>query len=101
MLLGNDMRRIYVEVNPKKNANAVYDLLDMLNLPPYKITQAEIKVSFSATPSKHAHTRKFKIRSPNWCALRHDDEDAIIRQMLAYSGIEPRLLNKEDKDYDV
>ena len=36
-----------------------------------------------------ARVRTFKISYPNWCALRHDARDLIIRKMLADSGIEP------------
>ena len=33
-------------------------------------------------------SRHFKISYPNWCALRHDGRDGIIRKMLGDSGIE-------------
>jgi hypothetical protein len=78
-----------VEADPTGNPKAVYDLLEQLKLPPFHVTQVEIKVNFAPTPGTRNRTRNFKISSPNWCALRHDGRDLIIRQMLADSGIEP------------
>lgn len=81
-------RRVTVEAEPKDNAKAVYDLMDKLTLPPFHVTAADIKVTFAPTPGTRTRNRKFKISSPSWCALRHDGRDAIIRTMLASSGIE-------------
>ncbi|HUX90821.1 MAG TPA: hypothetical protein VMV48_09050 [Gallionellaceae bacterium] len=85
-------RRITVEAETKQDPKAVYDLMDKLSLPPFHVTQAEIKVAFSPTPGTRARLRNFKISSPNWCALRHDKRDLIIRKMLTDSGIEPKGL---------
>jgi hypothetical protein len=82
-------RRVTVEAESKQDPKAVYDLMDKLTLPPYYVTQAEIKVTFARTPGTRARVRNFKISSPNWCALRHDGRDLIIRKMLVDSGIEP------------
>lgn len=82
-------RRVIIEADPTHDPKAIYDLIDMLNLPPFHVTQAEIKVTFAPMPGTRARTRSFKISHPNWCALRHDGRDLIIRQMLAKSGIEP------------
>jgi hypothetical protein len=81
-------RRISVEASPTGNSQAVYDLLDRLNPPPYYVTQVGIKVTFAPTPGTHSRIRRFTISHPNWCALRHDNRDLIIREMLADSGIE-------------
>jgi len=82
-------RRVAVEADPKADPKAVYDLMDQLKLPPFHVTQAEIKVTFAPTPGTRSRTRTFKISYPNWCALRHDGRDLMIRKMLAGSGIEP------------
>ena len=81
-------RRVTVEAETKQDPKAVYDLMDKLNLPPYHVTQAQIAVTFACTPRTRARVRNFKISYPNWCALRHDGRDGIIRKMLGDSGIE-------------
>jgi len=82
-------RRVTVEADPTHDPKAVYDLTDKLNLPPFHVSQAEIKVTFAPTPGTRGRTRSFKVSYPNWCALRHDGRDLLIRQMLTDSGIEP------------
>ena len=42
--------RVTVEADPADNPKAVYNLLEQLELPPFHVTQAEIKVKFSPTP---------------------------------------------------
>ena len=88
-LITGKKRRVTVEAGPTGDPKAVYDLLDKISLPPFHVTQAEIKVTFASTPGVRGRTRSFKISYPNWCALRHDRRDLIIRKMLIYSGIEP------------
>ena len=81
--------RVTVEADPTDNPKAVYNLLEQLELPLFHVTQAEIKVKFAPTPGVKSRIRSFRISYPNWCALRHDGRDLIIRQMLTDSGIEP------------
>lgn len=90
-------RRITLMADTRKNPKAVYELLGTLNPPAYHITQLGLKVSFEATKGKRASTRSFNISYPNSCALNHDRNDLIIRNMLAKSGIEPQLLKEENK----
>ena len=90
-------RRITLEADTRNNPKAVYDLLNELNPPVYHITQRGLKVAFEATETKRAYTRNFNITYLNSCALNHDGNDLIIRNMLAQSGIEPQLL-KDDGD---
>jgi hypothetical protein len=54
-------RRVAVEADPTHDPKAIYDLMDKLNLPPFHVTQAEIKVSFAPTPGTRGRTRSFKI----------------------------------------
>ena len=82
-------RRVTVEAESKQDLKAVYDVMNKLTLPPFHVTQTEIQVTFAPTPGTRARIRSFKISAPNWCALRHDVRDLIIRKMLVDSGIEP------------
>lgn len=84
-------KRITLEADTINNPKAVYELRDSLNLPPHFITQLGIKVTFEPEGGKRAKTRTFNITYPNSCALNNDGLDLKIRNMLAASGIEPRL----------
>lgn len=84
-----DKRRVTVESDPNPDPKAIYDLIDELRLPPFYVSQAVIKVTFTPTPETRSRTRSFTISYPNWCALRHDGRDLIIRKMLTDSGLEP------------
>lgn len=81
--------RVTVEADPGPDTKVIYDLIEELQLPPFYVTQTEIKVKFAPMPGTKSRTRSFKISYPNCCALRHDGRDLIIRKMLAGSGIEP------------
>ncbi len=94
-----EKRRVTVESDPTPDTKAIYDLIEELKLPPFHVTQAEIKVVFAPTPETRSRTRTFKISYPNWCALSHDGRDLVIRNMLTDSGIEPiELETTEDKN---
>jgi len=93
-------QRVTVEADTKQNTKAIYDLMDKLKLPPFHVTQAEIKATFAPTPGTRERTRSFKISYPNWCALRHDGRDQIIREMLVKSDIEPMTPEAEEEDSD-
>ena len=90
-LKSDSQKRITLEADTKNNPKAVYDLRDSLNLPPHYITQLGVKVTFEPEGGKRAKTRTFNITYPNSCALNNDGLDLKIREMLADSGIEPRL----------
>ena len=97
-LITGKKRRVTVEADPAGDLKAVYDLLDRVSLPPFHVTQAEIKVTFAPTPGVRGRTRSFKVSYPNWCALRHDQRDLMIRKMLTDSGIEPVEPTADDND---
>ena len=99
-LIAGKKRRVIVEADPAGDLKAVYDLLDRVSLPPFHVTQAEIKVTFAPTPGVRGRTRSFKISYPNWCALRHDQRDLLIRKMLIDSGIEPLEPKIDEEDGD-
>ena len=91
-------RRVTVEADATYNPKAVYDLMEKINPPPFHVTQAEIKATFAPTPGTRSRVRRFKISYPNWCALRHDQRDLVIRKMLVDSGIEPREVESGAND---
>lgn len=86
--------RIALEADTAENANAVYDLLDKVNvaLPMhlYHITQVELAVSVAAEGDKPAKVVTVRITHPNSCSLKYDELDLKLRDMLNASGIEPR-----------
>ena len=82
-------RHIMLTANTTKNDKAVYDMLDELKVPAYSITQIGLKVTFFPEGGQPAKWRKFNITPPNSCALNYDGNDAVIREMLALSNIEP------------
>lgn len=84
-----NQRRVTLEVTPSGDLDAIYDLMAALRLPRFVVTQAEIKVTFRPGLVPGTPTRTFRISYPNWCSLRHDGRDSLIRQMLRDSGIDP------------
>lgn len=98
-LIGGGKRKVAVEADTKHNPKAVYDLMDRLKLPPFHVTQAEIKVTFLAPiPGTRSRTRTFRISHPAWCNLRHVGRDKIIRDMLSLSDID--LIDVEPAEED-
>lgn len=94
LAINGTKERITLEANPERNPNAVYELRDKLcqsiPLSQLTITQVGVLVTFAPDPTTgRTSTRSFDINWPNSCSLKHDGKDAIIRKMLAASGIEP------------
>ncbi len=85
-------KRITLEADTKHDPSAVYDLLKLLNPPPFYITQARVRVTFEPKPGKRARTKSFNITYPNSLSLGHDGDDLKIRSILAKSGLEPKAL---------
>lgn len=86
-------KRITLEADTKNTDNAVYDLLNELNLPDHFITQIGVKVTFIPQDNQRARTKRFNITHPNNCALHYEGKDLKIRDMLVASGIEPHALD--------
>ena len=91
--------RLVLEADPTYNRHAVFDLMEKVGrgvpLSLTSVTQVGIKVTFSHDlNSKRPNTRSFDIGWPCSCSLRHQGRDALIRQMLIDSGIEPRPPSK-------
>jgi len=90
---------VTLEVDPKHNPKAVYDLMGKLKLPPFNVTQAEMIVTFrTPIPGSRTKDRKFKISYPNWCNLRHHERDELLRKMLTRSGIEETKTDTTEAD---
>ncbi len=89
-LKGSQKRKITLEADTKENKLAVYDLLKDLKLPPYFVSHLGLKVVYEKEPGRRTKSRAFTISHPNWCGLNHDGKDAMIRDILSQSGIEPR-----------
>jgi hypothetical protein len=94
-LMQGNKRRITLEADAHKDHDAVYVLLEELNLPLYYISQLTLKVTFEPVGNRRAKTRMVNITHPNSCALNHDGTDLKIRQMLAKSGLEPKAVSSE------
>jgi hypothetical protein len=94
--------RITLEADTRKDAHALYDLLDetgkALPLNFYNVTQVEIAVAVRIAPNKPPKQESFRITYPTSCSLKYDDLDLRLREMLALSGIEPMALEKTVSD---
>jgi hypothetical protein len=87
--------RITLEADPTFDKHAVFDLLEKVTvgipMAQISVKKVGITVKFAPTPgSMRRSTRSFDIGYTNYCSLKHDGRDLLIRQMLAESGIEPR-----------
>jgi hypothetical protein len=103
-ILGGGARRVVVEADPVGNREAVYDLLDevmdtgrgqsanddpRIPLTLVNVTQVCIQVLLSRDGRRGRPTKSFYLSYPNGCTLKHEGKDAVLRQMLIDSGIEP------------
>ena len=87
--------RITLEADAVTRREAVYDLLDEIGksarLGTYHDTRVELAASVVVDAHKPPKSVTFRITHPNFCSLKYDDVDLKLRQMLADSGIEPRV----------
>lgn len=113
-ILGGDTRRITLDVDPTRNREAVYDLMDdilnsgdpqlfgnRIHTSMVNITKVGITALFMPNGRRKKPTKTFYIAYPNSCSLKHDEKDLALRQMLIDSNIEPRkmpsvLLNRDE-----
>ena len=88
--------RIALEADTSENPDAVYALLEKINvalpLHLYSITQVELAVTVTVDPDKPAKVVTVRITHPNSSSLKYDELDLKLRNMLSASGIEPREL---------
>jgi hypothetical protein len=76
----------------RKTEGAIYDLLDRVEggaKKTLKVEQAGFEVEFEGEENKRRQKKKmsFTVTLPNGCNLKHDGQDAVLRQMLLDSGI--------------
>lgn len=87
---GEQGRSITVKANATKDSQAVFKLLESLNLPPYFVTQVSMKAILTTPAGERVKSKPVTITYPNGCGLSHSGTDLTIRNILAKSGIEPR-----------
>ena len=87
---GEQGRSITVKANATKDSQAVFKLLESLNLPPYFVTQVSMKAILETPAGERAKSKPVTITYPNGCGLSHSGIDLTIRNILAKSGIEPK-----------
>ena len=87
--------RITLEVNARKNPEAIYDLLDRvlgeqrLALDSVKVTQASFQFVFrSGRRRGGTETVNFDVTSPDMCSLKYDPKHEIARAYLKRWGID-------------
>jgi hypothetical protein len=87
---GEQGRSITVKANATKDSQAVFKLLESLNLPPYFVTQVSMKAILTTPAGERTNSKAITITYPNGCGLSHSGIDLTIRNILAKSGIEPK-----------
>jgi hypothetical protein len=55
-----------------------------------QVQRVELRAYFMRGPGRRRPTRTFYLSYPNGCNLDHEGRDAILREILISSGIEPR-----------
>jgi hypothetical protein len=100
---GSRRSRITVEADPKDGALAIYEVLpaelrtwnDPVAQSQTNVVRVGLRAEFRPDGRRGRQTRTFSLSYPDSCSLRHDGRDAILRQMLIDSGIEPALPSDE------
>ena len=100
-LFGGGKKRLTFEADPKQGKGAIYDLIDSafghsgngasggLSLTLANVTRVGIRATFASEGRGRAPTKTFYLTFPNGCTLSHEGRDAVLRQMLIDSKIEP------------
>ncbi len=100
-LLGGGKRRLTLEADPSGGRNAIYDLTDEvfgherngakggLSRALANVTRVGIEAEFTRGARRGKPTKTFYLTYPNACSLGYDGRDAVLRQMLIDSKIEP------------
>ena len=87
--------RITLEANTDQDRYAVHTLLEAvkktLSMNLYSVTQVELSATVNVNPDKPPKKVSIKITHPNSCSLNYDELDLTLRDMLASSGIEPKM----------
>ena len=90
--------KITLEANTHDDPQAVYKLFEKLKNSVsgdvMNITQVGLVAQFVPAENGKPQTRKFSMSYPDSCSLKHTGQDAILRQMLIDSGIQPKPVTK-------
>jgi hypothetical protein len=99
--LTGSKERITIEANNSRNPNAVYDLYDKLKarLPEQNlnVTHVGLLATFDEVVGNKQKTKQFSLTFPNSCSLKHTQDEAILRQILVDSGVQPKPVIKPAK----
>ena len=101
LTLAGSKERITIEANTSRNPNAVYDLFEKLKtrLPEQdlNVTLVGLLATFDEVVGNKQKTKKFSLTFPNGCSLKHTQDEAILRQILVDSGVQPKPVMKPVK----
>ncbi|PHR95112.1 MAG: hypothetical protein COA68_17640 [Oceanobacter sp.] len=84
---------LLVSIFPDKNKYAVRDRLVKVRSQTEYISAVKLKVFFKPNSVKTKPARVVSISLPDKCSLGCSDDDILIEEILAASGIEPEPLN--------
>ena len=94
IMMSHSKDKITLEANPHDDPQAVYKFFEKLKNSVsgdvMNITQVGLVAQFVPAENGKPQTRKFSMSYPDSCSLKHTGQDAILRQMLIDSGIQPK-----------
>ena len=98
IMMSHSKDKITLEANTHDDPQAVYKLFEKLKNSVsgdvMNITQVGLVAQFVPAENGKPQTRKFSMSYPDSCSLKHTGQDAILRQMLIDSGIQPKPVTK-------
>ena len=86
--------RVTLEVNARRNPEAIYDLLDkvlgkqQIALENVTVTQARFQFVFRSNRRSGRETLSFDVTYPDLCSLKHDPKHEVARNYLRRWGID-------------
>jgi hypothetical protein len=89
----NPSSHVIVSISPDKNKDAVRDRLLKIRSKTEYISAVKLKVFFKPNAMRTKPARAVSISMPDKCNLGCSDDDILISEILAASGIEPQPLN--------
>jgi hypothetical protein len=98
--------RMTLEVNARKNPEAIYDLLDRIvgerGIPPesVRVTQARFRFVFRSSRRGGTETLSFDVTYPDLCSLKQDPKHKLARDYLRRWGIDVSGSTETDSEAD-
>lgn len=89
----NPSSHVTVSISPDKNKDAVRDRLLKIRIQTEYISAVKLKVFFKPNAMRTKPARLVTISMPDKCSLGCSDDDILINEILAASGIEALPLN--------